>query len=32
MQLESRAEFAGFIDQEIVRWNRVAKAANIQLE
>jgi tripartite-type tricarboxylate transporter receptor subunit TctC len=32
VELESRAEFAGFIDQEIVRWNRVAKAANIQLE
>jgi tripartite-type tricarboxylate transporter receptor subunit TctC len=32
VELESRAEFASFIDQEIARWNRVAKAANIQLE
>jgi tripartite-type tricarboxylate transporter receptor subunit TctC len=32
VELESRAEFGRFIDQEIVRWNRVAKAANIQLE
>jgi tripartite-type tricarboxylate transporter receptor subunit TctC len=32
VELESRAEFARFIDQEIVRWNRVATAANIQLE
>jgi tripartite-type tricarboxylate transporter receptor subunit TctC len=32
VELESRAEFGRFIDQEIVRWNRVAKAANIQLD
>lgn len=31
VELESRAEFSRFIDQEIVRWNRVAKAANIHL-
>jgi hypothetical protein len=28
-ELESRT---GFVDQEIVRWNAIAKAANIQLE
>jgi tripartite-type tricarboxylate transporter receptor subunit TctC len=32
VELESRAEFGRFIDQEVVRWNRVAKVANIQLE
>jgi tripartite-type tricarboxylate transporter receptor subunit TctC len=32
VELESRADFARFIDQEMMRWNRVAKAANIQLE
>ncbi|MFI5033456.1 MAG: Bug family tripartite tricarboxylate transporter substrate binding protein [Reyranellales bacterium] len=32
VELESRAEFGRFIDQEIVRWNRVARDANIQLE
>ena len=32
VELESRAEFGGFIEQETVRWNTVAKAANIQLE
>jgi len=32
VELESRAEFGRFIEQETVRWNRVAKAANIQLE
>jgi tripartite-type tricarboxylate transporter receptor subunit TctC len=29
---ESRAEFGRFIDQEIGRWNRIARAANIQIE
>ena len=32
VELESRADFSRFVEQEIVRWNRVAKAANIQLE
>ena len=32
VELESRTEFGRFIDDEVVRWNRVAKAANIQLE
>jgi tripartite-type tricarboxylate transporter receptor subunit TctC len=32
VELESRADFGRFVDQEIVRWNRIAKAANIQLE
>ena len=32
VELESRTEFGRFIDEEIVRWNRVATAANIQLE
>jgi tripartite-type tricarboxylate transporter receptor subunit TctC len=32
VELESRGDFARFVDQEIVRWNRIAKAANIQLE
>jgi len=32
VELESRADFARFIDQEIVRWSAIAKAANIQLE
>lgn len=32
VELESRADFARFVDQEIVRWNAIAKAANIQLE
>jgi len=32
VEAESRADFARFIDQEVVRWNAIAKAANIQLE
>ncbi len=32
VELESRADFARFVDQETVRWNAIAKAANIQLE
>lgn len=32
VELESRADFARFVDQEVVRWNAIAKAANIQLE
>lgn len=32
VELESRADFSRFIDQEVVRWNAIAKAANIQLE
>jgi tripartite-type tricarboxylate transporter receptor subunit TctC len=32
VELESRADFGRFVEQEIVRWNRIAKAANIQLE
>ena len=32
VELESRAEFARFVDQEIVRWGAIAKAANVQLE
>jgi tripartite-type tricarboxylate transporter receptor subunit TctC len=32
VELESRADFARFIDQEIVRWGAIAKAANIQLD
>jgi len=32
VELESRADFGRFVDQEIGRWNRIAKAANIQLE
>jgi tripartite-type tricarboxylate transporter receptor subunit TctC len=32
VELESRAEFTRFVDQEIVRWGGIAKAANIQLE
>ena len=32
VELESRADFTRFVDQEIVRWNAIAKAANIQLE
>ena len=29
---EPGADFSRFIDQEIVRWNAIARAANIQLE
>jgi tripartite-type tricarboxylate transporter receptor subunit TctC len=32
VELESRADFGRFVDQEIVRWNRIAKNANIQIE
>ncbi len=32
VELESRADFGRFVEQEIVRWNRIAKAANIHLE
>lgn len=32
VELESRADFGRFIDQEIGRWNAIAKAANIRLE
>ena len=32
VELESRADFTRFVDQEVVRWNAIAKAANIQLE
>jgi tripartite-type tricarboxylate transporter receptor subunit TctC len=32
VELESRADFGRFVEQEIGRWNRIAKAANIQLE
>lgn len=32
VELESRAEFADFIRREGERWNRIAKAANVQME
>lgn len=32
VELESRADFAGFVTEEIGRWGRLAKAANLQLE
>jgi tripartite-type tricarboxylate transporter receptor subunit TctC len=32
VELESRADFARFVNQEIVRWSAIAKTANIQLE
>jgi tripartite-type tricarboxylate transporter receptor subunit TctC len=32
VELESRADFGRFVDQEVVRWNTIATAANIQLE
>jgi tripartite-type tricarboxylate transporter receptor subunit TctC len=32
VELESRAQFTRFVDQEIVRWSAIAKAANVQLE
>jgi tripartite-type tricarboxylate transporter receptor subunit TctC len=32
VELESRADFTRFVDQEIVRWNAIARAANIQIE
>jgi hypothetical protein len=32
VELDSRADYNRFVDQEIVRWNAIVKAANIQLE
>ena len=32
VELESRVDFGRFVDQEIVRWNAIARAGNIQLE
>jgi tripartite-type tricarboxylate transporter receptor subunit TctC len=32
VELESRADFTRFVDQEVVRWNAIAKAANVHLE
>jgi len=32
VELESRADFANFIGREAERWNRIAKAANVQME
>ena len=32
VELESRADFAQFVDKEIVAWRRIASAANIRLE
>jgi tripartite-type tricarboxylate transporter receptor subunit TctC len=32
VELESRADFSRFVDQEIVRWGAIAKVANVQLE
>ena len=32
VELESRADFADFIGREAERWNRIAKAANVQME
>jgi tripartite-type tricarboxylate transporter receptor subunit TctC len=32
VELESRANFAGFVARDTERWSRIAKAANIQLE
>lgn len=32
VELESRADFTRFVDQDTMRWNAIAKAANIQLE
>ncbi len=32
VELESRAAFTDFIQRESVRWNRIAKAANIEME
>jgi tripartite-type tricarboxylate transporter receptor subunit TctC len=32
VELESRAEFAQFVDKEIISWRRIASAANIRLE
>ncbi|UYN96316.1 MAG: twin-arginine translocation pathway signal protein [Enhydrobacter sp.] len=32
VELESRVDFARFIGLEVERWNRIARAANVQLE
>jgi tripartite-type tricarboxylate transporter receptor subunit TctC len=32
VELESRAQFADFVVRETVRWSRIAKAANVQME
>ena len=32
VELESRADFSRFVDQEIVRWGAIAKVADVQLE
>ena len=32
VELESRAEFAAFVKRETERWNRIARAANVQME
>ena len=32
VELESRSDFARFVDQEVVRWNAIARSANIKLE
>ena len=32
VELESRADFARFVDQETVRWSAIVKAANIRME
>ncbi len=32
VELEGRAGFTRFVDQEVVRWNAIAGAVNIQLE
>ena len=32
VELESRADFARFVDQEIVRWSAITKAANVSSE
>lgn len=32
VELESRADFTRFVDQETVRWSAIARAANIQIE
>jgi tripartite-type tricarboxylate transporter receptor subunit TctC len=32
VELESRADFGRFIDRETVRWNRIAKDANVKME
>jgi len=32
VELESRADFAGFVAEEAGRWRRLVKAARLQLE